>query len=161
MQVVAFLFDDSSHSSSPCGGLVPVAGLASETGLARPAGLAVVESQWSFEPDTALVLFGTKAFVFHEEPGREQPTPLAVFRDIARITSGVYLPFDRNSAGELAGPLAAIGAYAAGGVAGAGEARRGRCAAASPQISSELPANGRATCWSKRSPHSPERRLTQ
>ena len=29
---------------------------------------------------------------------------------------GVYLPFDRNSAGELAGLLAAIGAYAAGGV---------------------------------------------
>ena len=32
------------------------------------------------------------------------------------MTGGVYLPFDRNSAGELAGLLAAIGAYAAGGV---------------------------------------------
>ena len=32
------------------------------------------------------------------------------------MTGGVYLPFDRNSAGELAGLPAAIGAYAAGGV---------------------------------------------
>jgi hypothetical protein len=63
----------------------------------------------------ALVPFGTKAFVFHENPD-ENADAVAVFREIARITGGVYLPFDRNSAGELAGLLAAIGVYAAGGV---------------------------------------------
>ena len=66
-------------------------------------------------PPQALVPFGTKAFVFHENPD-ENADAVDVFREIARITGGVYLPFDRNSAGELAGLLAAIGAYAAGGV---------------------------------------------
>ena len=64
----------------------------------------------------SLVPFGTKAFVFHENPD-ENADAVGVFREIARITGGVYLPFDRNSAAELAGLLAAIGAYAAGGVA--------------------------------------------
>ena len=82
-------------------------------------------------PPQALVPFGTKAFVFHENPD-ENADAVDVFREIARITGGVYLPFDRNSAAELAGLLAAIGAYAAGGVKALEKQRRGRGAAASP-----------------------------
>jgi len=62
-----------------------------------------------------LVPLGTKAFVFHENPD-ENADAVGIFREIARVTGGVYLPFDRSSAGELAGLLGAIGAYAAGGV---------------------------------------------
>jgi hypothetical protein len=58
---------------------------------------------------------GTKVFMFHENPG-ENADAVSVFRDIARVTGGVYLPFNRSSASELAGLLGAIGAYAAGGV---------------------------------------------
>ena len=58
---------------------------------------------------------GVRAFVFHEDPDANHRA-VRVFEAIARVTGGVYLPFDRNSAGELAGLLAAIGAYAAGGV---------------------------------------------
>ena len=47
----------------------------------------------------ALVPFGTKAFVFHENPD-ENADAVDVFREIARITGGVYLPFDRSAAGR-------------------------------------------------------------
>jgi hypothetical protein len=59
-----------------------------------------------------LGLRGVKAFVFHDgrDPGAE-----AAFRQIARLTGGAYLPFDRNSAAELKALLAAVAAYAAGG----------------------------------------------
>ena len=46
-----------------------------------------------------LAPFGTKAFVFHENPD-ENADAVGVFREIARITGGVYLPFDRSSAGR-------------------------------------------------------------
>ena len=62
-----------------------------------------------------LAPFGTKVFLFHENPD-ENADAVGIFREIARVTGGVYLPFDRSSAAsELAELLAAIGAYAAGG----------------------------------------------
>ncbi len=59
-----------------------------------------------------LGLRGVKAFVFHD--GRD-PTAESAFRQIAQLTGGAYLPFDRNSAAELKALLAAVAAYAAGG----------------------------------------------
>jgi hypothetical protein len=71
------------------------------------------------EPASVLIRaaedLGVRTFVFHEDPDANHRA-VRVFEAIARVTGGVYLPFDRNSAGELAGLLAAIGAYAAGGV---------------------------------------------
>jgi hypothetical protein len=59
-----------------------------------------------------LGLQGVKAFVFHD--GRD-PKAEAAFRQIARLTGGTYLPFDRRSAAELKALLAAVATYAAGG----------------------------------------------
>ncbi|WP_223420973.1 vWA domain-containing protein [Tateyamaria pelophila] len=59
-----------------------------------------------------LGLRGVKAFVFHD--GRDAHAETA-FREIARLTGGVYLPFDRNSAEDLKALLAAVATYAAGG----------------------------------------------
>ncbi|HVH04298.1 MAG TPA: hypothetical protein VM891_15375, partial [Amaricoccus sp.] len=41
---------------------------------------------------------GTRAFLFHE--GRD-PVAAAAFREIARLTRGVYLPFDARAAGSV------------------------------------------------------------
>ena len=73
-----------------------------------------------------LALRGTRVFMFHE--GGDAAAG-AVFREIARLTRGVYLPFDAASARELGALLAAIGAFAAGGrpaleAAGTAAARR-------------------------------------
>jgi len=73
-----------------------------------------------------LALLGTRAFVFHE--GGDAKVG-AVFREVARVTRGAYLPFDAAAARELGALLAAIAAYAAGGraaleAAGTGAARR-------------------------------------
>ena len=59
-----------------------------------------------------LGLRGVKAFVFHD--GRDAHAETA-FREIARLTGGAYLPFDRNSAEDLKALLAAVATYAAGG----------------------------------------------
>ncbi len=59
-----------------------------------------------------LGLRGVKAFVFHD--GRDTQAETA-FREIARLTGGVYLPFDKNSAADLKALLAAVATYAAGG----------------------------------------------
>ncbi len=59
-----------------------------------------------------LGLRGVKAFVFHD--GRD-PKAESAFRQIAQVTGGAYLPFDRNSSAELKALLAAVAAYAAGG----------------------------------------------
>lgn len=60
----------------------------------------------------ALALRGVRAFMFLE--GRD-PAAERAFREIARITGGVLLPFDRGAPGEFAALLAAVAAYAAGG----------------------------------------------
>ena len=59
-----------------------------------------------------LGLRGVKAFVFHD--GRD-PQAETAFREIARLTGGAYLPFDRTSAADLKALLAAVATYAAGG----------------------------------------------
>ena len=59
-----------------------------------------------------LALLGVRAFLFHE--GRE-PVAGATFREIARVTGGVYLPFDAGAAAQLKALLGAVAAYAAGG----------------------------------------------
>lgn len=59
-----------------------------------------------------LALLGVRAFMFHE--GRE-PVAAAAFREIARVTGGVYLPFDAGAAAQLKALLGAVAAYAAGG----------------------------------------------
>jgi hypothetical protein len=59
-----------------------------------------------------LALLGVRAFLFHE--GRDAVAG-ACFREIARLTGGVCLPFDARAAAELRALLAAVGAWAAGG----------------------------------------------
>jgi hypothetical protein len=59
-----------------------------------------------------LGLRGVKAFIFHD--GRDAHAETA-FREIARLTGGAYLPFDRNSAADLKALLAAVARYAVGG----------------------------------------------
>lgn len=59
-----------------------------------------------------LGLRGTPVFVFHEGA---DPLAGAVFRHIARLTGGAYLPFDSAAIGQLRDLLRAIAVYAAGG----------------------------------------------
>ena len=59
-----------------------------------------------------LGLRGLKAFMFHEG---NDPVAGAAFREIARLTGGVYASFDASSPKRLADLLAAAAAYAAGG----------------------------------------------
>jgi hypothetical protein len=72
-----------------------------------------------------LGLLGVKAFMFHE--GRD-PVAAQAFKEIARLTGGVYLPFDAGAARELKALLGAVATYAAGGLkaleAAPGEAAR-------------------------------------
>lgn len=59
-----------------------------------------------------LGLLGTRAFMFHE--GRDAAAG-RTFQEIARLTGGVYLPFDASAASELKALLGAVASYAAGG----------------------------------------------
>jgi hypothetical protein len=59
-----------------------------------------------------LGLLGTPVFVFHEGG---DPDAGAAFRQIAKLSRGAYLSFDRASADRLKELLAAIAVYAAGG----------------------------------------------
>ena len=73
-----------------------------------------------------LGLLGVRAFMFHE--GNDGVARQA-YREIARLTGGVYLPFNAQSAAELKALLSAIATYAAGGLkalekSGSREARR-------------------------------------
>lgn len=73
-----------------------------------------------------LALRDTRAFMFLE--GRD-PAAERAFREIARLTRGAMLPFDRSAAGELRALLGAVATFAAGGRralegAGTGAARR-------------------------------------
>jgi len=60
-----------------------------------------------------LGLLGVKAFMFQE--GFDLVARLA-FREIARVTGGAYATFDRSAPQKLAELLAAVAAYAVGGV---------------------------------------------
>jgi hypothetical protein len=59
-----------------------------------------------------LGLRGTPIFVFHEGA---DPVAGAVFRQIARLSGGAYLPFDSAAIAGLRDLLRAIAVYAAGG----------------------------------------------
>lgn len=59
-----------------------------------------------------LALLGVKLFMFHE--GGDKHAERA-FREIARLTGGVYRRFDTSAADELRALLAAVAVYAAGG----------------------------------------------
>ena len=59
-----------------------------------------------------LGLLGVKAFMFHEG---HDPTARTAFKEIARLTQGAYLPFDRSSISQLKELLGAVAKYAAGG----------------------------------------------
>jgi len=59
-----------------------------------------------------LGLRGVKAFMFHDGHDARAAT---AFREIARLTGGAYLPFDKSSAADLKALLAAVATYAAGG----------------------------------------------
>jgi hypothetical protein len=58
-------------------------------------------------------LLGVRAFMFHE--GRDAAAE-RTFREIARLTGGAYLPFNRAAAAELRALLKAVATYAAGGL---------------------------------------------
>ena len=85
----------------------------------RPvAALAFVGDAMEENPDTLcqlageIGLLGVRAFMFHE--GRDAAAA-RTFREIARLTGGAYLPFDRSSAAQLRALLGAVATYAAGG----------------------------------------------
>ncbi len=61
-----------------------------------------------------LALRNTKAFMFLEG---SNPAAERAFREIARLTGGVFLPFDASASGRLRDLLAAVATYAAGGQA--------------------------------------------
>ena len=60
----------------------------------------------------ALALLGVPAFMFHEG---DEPGAAAMFRDIARLTHGVYARFDAGAARQLRDLLRAAAVYATGG----------------------------------------------
>jgi hypothetical protein len=60
----------------------------------------------------ALALLGVPAFMFHEG---DDPSAAAMFRDIARLTHGVYARFDSGAGQQLRELLRAAAVYATGG----------------------------------------------
>jgi hypothetical protein len=59
-----------------------------------------------------LGIHNVPVFLFHEG---NNPVAEHAFRQIARLTKGVYCPFDAGSAGQLRDLLSAVAVYAAGG----------------------------------------------
>jgi hypothetical protein len=59
-----------------------------------------------------LALLGVPAFMFHEG---DDPNAAAVFREVARLTKGVYARFDAGAARQLRDLLKAATIYATGG----------------------------------------------
>lgn len=85
----------------------------------RPAALVYVGDAMEENPDHLcqlageIGLLGVRTFMFHE--GKD-PIAASTFREIARLTGGAYVPFDRASAAELRALLNAVATYAAGGL---------------------------------------------
>jgi hypothetical protein len=61
----------------------------------------------------ALAMLGVPAFMFHEG---DDPAAACMFKDIARLTHGIYARFDAGTANRLRELLRAAAVYAAGGV---------------------------------------------
>lgn len=59
-----------------------------------------------------LAMLGVPAFVFHEG---DDPAAAAVFKEVARLTKGIYARFDSGAAKQLRDLLRAAAVYAAGG----------------------------------------------
>jgi hypothetical protein len=59
-----------------------------------------------------LSLLGVPAFMFHEG---DDPAAASIFKDVARLTKGVYARFDSGAARQLRDLLRAAAVYAAGG----------------------------------------------
>ena len=60
----------------------------------------------------ALALLGVPAFMFHEG---DDPTAASMFKEVARLTQGVYAHFDAGTARQLRDLLRAAAVYATGG----------------------------------------------
>ncbi len=92
----------------------------SETKRARVNALVCVGDAFEEEIDHLghvagqLGLLGVPVFCFQE--GQDGHTRLA-FREVAKLTRGVYCPFDASSAAQLRDLLSAVAVYAAGGLA--------------------------------------------
>jgi hypothetical protein len=90
-----------------------------EAGKRPLAALAYVGDAMEENPDALcqlageLGILGVRAFMFHEGRDRSAET---TFREIARLTRGAYLPFDKASAAGLRELLKAVATYAAGGL---------------------------------------------
>ncbi len=99
-----------------------------EVGKRPVAALAYVGDAMEENPDQLchlageIGLLGVRAFMFHE--GRDKAAE-RTFREIARLTGGAYLPFDRSSAAELRALLNAVATYAAGGLKALEQSRDG------------------------------------
>ena len=84
----------------------------------RVAALVFVGDSMEENPDSLchlagqLGVVGVKVFVFHE--GHELGAR-TVFKQMAALTGGAYLPFDATSAAQLKELLAAVAVFAAGG----------------------------------------------
>ncbi|MEI9989569.1 MAG: hypothetical protein WDM86_05985 [Rhizomicrobium sp.] len=91
---------------------------AAEAGRTKVGALVYVGDAFEESPDAAaaeagkLALLGVPAFMFHEG---DDPHAGAVFRDIARLTKGIYARFDSGAAKQLRDLLMAAAIYATGG----------------------------------------------
>jgi hypothetical protein len=91
---------------------------AAEARQTKVGTLVYVGDAFEENPDTAaaeagkLALLGVPAFMFHEG---DDPQAAAVFRDVARLTKGVYARFDSGAAKQLRELLLAAAIYATGG----------------------------------------------
>lgn len=89
-----------------------------ETERARVAALVFVGDCMEEDVDRLSVLagrlglLGVPAFMFHEG---DNPVAAFAFREIARLSGGVYCRFDAGSARQLRELLGAVAVYAAGG----------------------------------------------
>jgi hypothetical protein len=104
----------------------------------RPvAALAYVGDAMEENPDPLcqlageIGLLGVRAFMFHE--GKD-PRAERTFREIARLTGGAYLPFDRSSAAQLRALLNAVATYAAGGLKALEQSKSGGAQLLIPQL---------------------------
>ena len=91
---------------------------ADEAKRTRVGALVYVGDCFEERPDSVakaaatLALRGVPAFMFHEG---DDPTAAHMFREVARLTKGVYARFDSGAAQQLRDLLSAAAVYAAGG----------------------------------------------
>jgi hypothetical protein len=91
---------------------------AEEARRTKVGALVYVGDNFEENPDVvakeagALALLGVPAFMFHEG---DDPSAAAMFREIARLTHGVYARFNSGAARQLRDLLRAAAVYATGG----------------------------------------------